>query len=68
MEQTSLESFRAKVKKPSKETEEELSASKNQKALNRQYHECYLQYGFIATVLPCYIVYHNLYAVKMIAS
>lgn len=48
--QTSLESFFAKWKRPSEETEEEPTTSKKkQAAFNRQYQESYLKYGFIAT-------------------
>ena len=48
--QTSLESFFAKGKRPSEETEEEPTTSKKKKAaFNRQYQESYLKYGFIAT-------------------
>ena len=48
-EQTSLESYHVKGKRPNKETEEEPSTSKKQKALNGQYNESCLKYGFIAT-------------------
>ena len=48
--QTSLESFFAKGKRPSQETEEEPTTSKKKKAtFNRQYQESYLKYGFIPT-------------------
>ncbi|XP_041840400.1 SCAN domain-containing protein 3-like [Melanotaenia boesemani] len=48
--QTSLESFFAKGKRPSQETEEEPSTSKKKKAtFNRQYQDSYLKYGFIPT-------------------
>lgn len=47
--QTSLESFFAKWKRPSEETEEPTTSKKKKAAFNRQYQESYLKYGFIAT-------------------